>query len=82
MVFMQTTAFASRSSQIVKTSADVVNPKTVKLKLKGLEMSFNPPIVHKEELHLALTGKNTMNCLNMWTSMRPVARHADRFDGV
>ena len=62
-VFMQTTAFASRSSQILKTSADVVNPKTVKLKLKGLEMSFSPPIVHKEELHLALTGKNTMNCL-------------------
>ena len=60
---MQTTAFASRSSQILKTSADVVNPKTVKLKLKGLEMAFNPPILHKEELHLALTGKNTMNCL-------------------
>ncbi|MGO9056730.1 MAG: hypothetical protein ACLQU2_04995 [Candidatus Binataceae bacterium] len=62
-VFLQTTAFASRSSQILKTSADVVNPKTVKLKLKGLEMAFNPPILHKEELHLALTGKNTMNCL-------------------
>jgi hypothetical protein len=62
-VFMQTTAFASRSSRIVKTSADVVNPKTIKLKLKGLETAFNPPIVHKEELHLALTGKNTMNCL-------------------
>ncbi len=63
VVFMQTTAFAGRSSQIVKTSADVVNPKTIKLRLKGLEMSFNPPIVHKEELHLALTGKDTMNCL-------------------
>ncbi len=62
-VFMQTTAFASRSSQIIKTSADVVNPKTINLKLKGLEMAFRPPIVHKEELHLALTGKNTMNCL-------------------
>ena len=62
-VFMQTTAFAGRSSRIVKTSADVVNPKTIKLKLKGLEMAFNPPIVHKEELHLALTGRNTMNCL-------------------
>jgi hypothetical protein len=63
MVFMQTTAFAGRSSQIVKTTADVVNPKTIKLKLKGLEMAFNPPIVHKEELHLALIGKDTMNCL-------------------
>jgi hypothetical protein len=62
-VFMQTTAFAGRSSRIVKTSADVVNPKTIKLKLRGLEMAFNPPIVHKEELHLALTGRNTMNCL-------------------
>jgi hypothetical protein len=62
-VFMQTTAFAGRSSQIVQTSADVVNPKTIKLNLKGLEMSFSPPIVHKEELHLALTGKNRMNCL-------------------
>ena len=60
---MQTTAFAGRSSQILKTSADVVNPKTVKLKLRGLEMAFNPPILHKEELHLALTGKDTMNCL-------------------
>lgn len=62
-VFMQTTAFAGRSSQIVDTSADVVNPKTIKVKLKGLEMSFRPPLVHKEELHLALTGKNTLNCL-------------------
>ena len=62
-VFMQTTAFAGRSSQIVDTSADVVNPKTIKVKLKGLEMAFSPPIVHKEELHLALTGKNTINCL-------------------
>jgi hypothetical protein len=63
VVFMQTTAFAGRSSQIVKTSADVVNPKTIKLNLKGLETAFNPPIVHKEELHLALIGKDTMNCL-------------------
>lgn len=62
-VFMQTTAFASRSSRILKTSADVVNPKTVKLKLRGLEMAYDPPILHKEELHLALTGKDTMNCL-------------------
>jgi hypothetical protein len=62
-VFMQTTAFANRSSQIVKTSADVINPRTIKLKLRGLEMAFNPPIVHKEELHLALTGENTINCL-------------------
>jgi hypothetical protein len=62
-VFMQTTAFAGRSSRIVKTSADVVNPKTIKLKLKGLETAFDPPLVHKEELHLALTGRNTMNCL-------------------
>ena len=62
-VFMQTTAFASRSSHILKTSADVVNPKTVKLKLRGLEMAYDPPILHKEELHLALTGKDTMNCL-------------------
>ncbi len=63
VVFMQTTAFAGRSSQIVQTSADLVNPKTIKLQLKGLETAFNPPIVHKEELHLALFGKNTMNCL-------------------
>ena len=60
---MQTTAFAGRSSQIVKTSADVINPRSIQLKLKGLEMAFNPPIVHKEELHLALTGKDRMNCL-------------------
>src|SRR5260370_1405005 len=58
-VFMQTTAFAGRSSRIGKTSADVVNPKTIKLKLHGLDMAFNPPIVHKEELHLALTTRNT-----------------------
>src|SRR5271166_2983356 len=45
VVFMQTTAFAGRSSQIVQTSADVVNPKTIKLQLKGLETAFNPPIV-------------------------------------
>jgi hypothetical protein len=63
VVFMQTTAFAARSSRIVNTSADVVNPKIIKLKLKGLEMAFNPPIVHQEELHLALIGKDTMNCL-------------------
>ncbi len=62
-VFMQTTAFASRSSQIVKTSADVVNPRTIKLKLRGLEMAFRPPIIHKEELHLALSAKNTIHCL-------------------
>ncbi len=62
-VFMQTTAFASRSSQIVTTTADVTNPRTIKVKLKGLEMAFHPPIVHKEELHLALTRKNTINCL-------------------
>jgi len=63
VVFMQTTAFAGRSSQIIKTDAEVVNPKTIKLNLKGLETAFNPPIVHKEELHLALIGKDTMNCL-------------------
>ena len=79
---MQTTAFASRSSQILKTSADVVNPKTVKLKLKGLETAFNPPIVHKEELHLALTGKDTMNCLKYVDFYAPGARYADRLDGV
>lgn len=62
-VFMETTAFANRSSHILKTSADVVNPRTVKLKLKGLEMAFSPPILHKEELHLALIGKDRMNCL-------------------
>jgi hypothetical protein len=62
-VFMQTTAFASRSSQIVKTSADVVNPRTIRLKLRGLEMAFRPPIIHKEELHLALTAKSTITCL-------------------
>jgi hypothetical protein len=62
-VFMQTTAFAGRSSHILKTSADVVNPRTVKLKLRGLEMAYDPPILHKEELHLALTGRDNMNCL-------------------
>jgi hypothetical protein len=62
-VFMQTTAFGSRSSQIVDTSADVINPKTIKVKLKGLEMAFQPPIIHKEELHLALTSKDNLNCL-------------------
>jgi hypothetical protein len=62
-VFMQTTAFARRSSQIVKTSAEVINPRMIELKLKGLEMNFNPPIVHKEELHLALTAKKTISCL-------------------
>jgi hypothetical protein len=62
-VFMQTTAFAGRSSHIVSTNAEVVNPRSIKLKLKGLEMAFNPPLIHKEELHLALTGKNTLNCL-------------------
>ncbi len=62
-VFMQTTAFAGRSSQILDTSADVVNPKSIKVKLKGLEMAFRPPIVHKEELHLALIGKDTLNCI-------------------
>jgi hypothetical protein len=62
-VFMQTTAFGSRSSQIVDTSADVINPKTIKVKLKGLEMAFQPPIIHREELHLALTGKDNLNCL-------------------
>jgi hypothetical protein len=62
-VFMQTTAFARRSSQIVKTSAEVVNPRMIELKLKGLELTFTPPIVHKEELHLALTAKNTISCL-------------------
>ena len=80
-VFMQTTAFASRSSQIVKTSADVVNPRTIKLRLKGLEMTFRPPIIHKEELHLALTGKNRMNCLKyvdfyLPDSERPIASMA------
>jgi hypothetical protein len=62
-VFMQTTAFASRSSQIVDTSADVINPRTIRVKLKGLEMAFQPPVIHKEELHLALTGKDNLNCL-------------------
>ncbi|GEM_PF-4253503 len=62
-VFMQTTAFARRSSQIVKTSADVVNPRMIELKLKGLETRFTPPIIHKEELHFALTSKNTISCL-------------------
>jgi len=62
-VFMQTTAFAGRSSQILDTSADVVNPRLIKVKLKGLETAFHPPIVHKEELHLALTHGNTLKCL-------------------
>ncbi len=62
-VFMQTTAFAGRSSHIVDVRAEVVNPKTIKVKLNGLETAFRPPLLHKEELHLALTSKNTMNCL-------------------
>lgn len=62
-VFMQTTAFAGRSSQILDTSAEVVNPRLIKVKLRGLETAFHPPIVHKEELHLALTRSNTLKCL-------------------
>jgi hypothetical protein len=70
-VFMETTAFARRSSQIVKTSADVVNPRLIELKLKGLEMTFSPPIIHKEELHLALTAKNTVTCLKYVDFYKP-----------
>lgn len=70
-VFMQTTAFAGRSSQIVNTSAEVVNPRTIRVKLKGLEMAFSPPIIHKEELHLALKARNTISCLKYVDFYRP-----------
>jgi hypothetical protein len=62
-VFMQTTVSAKLSSPIVDAKADVVDPKTIKVKLNGLETAFRPPLIHKEELHLELTSKNTMNCL-------------------
>jgi hypothetical protein len=70
-VFMQTTAFAERSSQIVDVRAEVLNPKTITVKLNGLETAFRPPLVHKEELHLALTSKNTINCLKYVDFYRP-----------
>jgi len=70
-VFMQTTAFAGHSSHIVDTSADVINPKTIRVTLRGLEMAFDPPIIHKEELHLALTGRNTLNCLKYVDFFQP-----------
>ncbi len=70
-VFMQTTAFAGRSSQIVNTSAEVVNPRSIRVKLKGLEMAFSPPIIHTEELHLALAARNTISCLKYVDFYRP-----------
>jgi|SRR5579875_1103815 len=62
-VFMQTTAFAGPNSRIVSTTARVVNPRRIEIKLEGLEYAFHPPLRHVEELHLALTRKNTIDCL-------------------
>jgi hypothetical protein len=62
-VFMQTTAFAGPNSRIVSTTARVVNPRRIEIKLEGIEYAFRPPLRHVEELYLALTRKNTIDCL-------------------
>jgi hypothetical protein len=62
-VFMQTTAFAGPNSRIVSTSARVIDPHRIEIKIEGTEYDFRPPLRHVEELHLALTRKNTIDCL-------------------
>lgn len=62
-VFMHTTAFANPSSHVAQTTAKVVNPRSVRIKLQGQETAFRPPLRHVEELHLVLTKENTIDCL-------------------
>lgn len=62
-VYMRTTAFASPNSNILQTSAEVVNPRRVKLELKGLEIQYQPPVRHFETLTLALVGHDQMDCI-------------------
>jgi hypothetical protein len=62
-VFMRTTAFARRSSIITKTTAQLLNPRRLKLTIEGYELKANPPLKHVESLSIALVGKNKMDCL-------------------
>jgi len=62
-VFMHTTAFARRNSIITKTTAQLLNPRRLKLTLEGYELKANPPLKHVESLSIALVGKNQMDCL-------------------
>lgn len=61
-VFIRTTAFADPNSNILDTSAEVIDPRRVKLKLKGLEIQYRPPVRHFETLSLALVGHDRMDC--------------------
>ncbi len=70
-VFMRTTAFANPTAQIVDTTAKVVTPRKVTLKLEGMEFSNDPPLRHVERLSLALVNKDTMDCLKYVDFYRP-----------
>ncbi|HEY2664856.1 MAG TPA: hypothetical protein VGI47_10985 [Candidatus Binataceae bacterium] len=62
-VFMRTTAFAGRHSMITKTTAQLLDPRRIKLTLEGYELKASPPLKHVESLSIALIGKNKMDCL-------------------
>ena len=62
-VFMRTTAFAGRHSMITKTTAQLLDPRRIKLRLEGYELKASPPLKHVESLSIALTGRDKMDCL-------------------
>lgn len=62
-VFIRTTAFAQPSSRILGVRVNVKNPRTVTIRLEGLEYDLTPPLRHVEDLHLVLTANKMIDCL-------------------
>ena len=60
-VFLRTTVFGGRDSNILKTGADVMGPRDVTLKVEGLEISHRPPIRHVEKLRLSLNDAGALD---------------------
>lgn|GEM_PF-3354929 len=61
-VVLATTVFGSPDSQVLKTSAEAEGPSEVKLEVKGLDLSQQPPIRHVEKVTIALAGSNQVRC--------------------
>jgi hypothetical protein len=59
-VFLRTTVFAGPESSLLKTEAEVLNPREVTLTVVGLEIFQRPTIRHVETVRLRLTDENQM----------------------
>jgi len=59
-VFMRTMVYATAGANVLKTDAEVLNPRELQIRLDGFEIFHEPPIRHVEKLKLALTDRGTI----------------------